>query len=165
MGFEDDAVRELWATVWGHRSVMQREMMRGAHGEAFAIRQLAHAGTMTPSQLADAMHATSGRISTLLASMEKKGLVTRETDPDDRRVIRVSLTEAGRERGRSDMQEMRDAVCWIFAQMGERRTREFLDLTSEFMTYMSICLPGKPRPTPQEVRAVFAERERHVQSE
>lgn len=158
MGFEDEAVHELWTTVWGHRSAMQREMVRGAHGEAFAIRQLAHIGTMTPSQLADAMHATSGRVSTLLASMEKKGLVTREVDPDDRRVVRVSLTEAGRERGRRDMREMRDAVCWIFSQMGERRTREFLDLTGEFMTYMSICRPGKPRPTPDEVRAAFDER-------
>lgn len=165
MGFEDDAVHELWSTMWGHRSAMQREMMRGAHGEAFAIRQLAHVGTMTPSQLADAMHATSGRVSTLLSSMEKKGLVTREADPDDRRVVRVSLTDAGRERGRADMKEMRDAVCWIFAQMGERRTREFLDLTGEFMTYMSICRPGKPRPTPQEVRAAFAERERRAESE
>ena len=165
MGFEDEAVHELWTTVWGHRSAMQREMMRGAHGEAFAIRQLAHVGTMTPSQLADSMHATSGRVSTLLASMEKKGLVTREADPDDRRVVRVSLTEAGREHGRRDMQEMRDAVCWIFSQMGERRTREFLDLSREFMTYMSICLPGKPRPTPEEVQAAFEKRDRQAGAE
>ncbi|MBW3079151.1 MarR family winged helix-turn-helix transcriptional regulator [Bifidobacterium simiiventris] len=159
MGFEQDAVSELWRTAWCHRSDMQRELTRGAQGEMFAIRQLAHRGTMTPSQLAAALNATSGRISTLLSSMEKKGLITRETDPDDRRVVLVNLTDAGRERGRKDMEEMRDAVCWIFSQMGERRTREFVDLTREFMTYMSICKPGQPRPTPEEVRRAFERRE------
>ncbi|MBT1161950.1 MarR family transcriptional regulator [Bifidobacterium sp. SO1] len=159
MGFEQDAVSELWRTAWCHRSDMQRELTRGAQGEMFAIRQLAHHGTMTPSQLAAALNATSGRISTLLSSMEKKGLITRETDPDDRRVVLVNLTDAGRERGRKDMEEMRDAVCWIFSQMGERRTREFVDLTREFMTYMSICKPGQPRPTAEEVRKAFERRE------
>ncbi|MCH9276813.1 MarR family transcriptional regulator [Bifidobacterium amazonense] len=155
MGFEQEAVDELWRHAWCHRSDMQRELTRGGQGEAFAIRQLAHRGTMTPSQLAVAINATSGRVSTLLSSMEKKGLITREVDPDDRRVVRVNLTDAGRERGRRDMQEARDAVCWIFSQMGERRTREFVELTREFVTYMSICRPGKPRPTPDEVRKAF----------
>ena len=58
--------------------------------------------------------------------------------------------------------EMRSAICWIFSQMGERRTREFVDLLSEFSTYMAICHPGAPRPTPDEVRAAFAERDRRV---
>ncbi|KAB8288344.1 MarR family transcriptional regulator [Bifidobacterium ramosum] len=155
MGFEQEAVDELWRTAWCHRSDMQRELARGAQGEMFAIRQLAHHGTMTPSQLAVALNATSGRISTLLSAMEKKGLITREIDPADRRVVLVNLTDEGRERGQLDMQEARDAICWIFSQMGERRTREFVDLTREFMTYMSICRPGKPRPTPEEVRKAF----------
>lgn len=159
MGFEQEAVDELWRTAWCHRSDMQRELARGAQGEAFAIHQLAHRGTMTPSQLAVALNATSGRISTLLSAMEKKGLITREVDPDDRRVVLVNLTEEGRERGRKDMDAARDAICWIFSQMGERRTREFVDLTREFMTYLSICRPGHPRPTPEEVREAFERRE------
>lgn len=158
MGFEEDAVDELWRTAWCHRSEMQRELTRGAQGELFVIRQLAHRGTtMTPSQLADALRATSGRVSTLLSAMEKKGLITRDIDPDDRRVVHVRLTDAGRERGRKDMEDARNAVCWIFSQMGERRTREFVDLTREFTTYLSICRPGQPRPTPEEVRKAFEE--------
>lgn len=58
--------------------------------------------------------------------------------------------------------EMRSAICWIFSQMGERRTREFVDLLSEFTTYMSICHPGQPRPTAEQVRGAFAERDKRV---
>ena len=118
MGYEEEAVHELWRDVWCHRSRMERDLAKGAQGEVFVIRQLAHVGTMTPSQLAEAMRATSGRVSAVLAALEKKGQIVREADPSDRRVVRVSLTDAGRERGRKDMAEMREAVCWIFSQMG-----------------------------------------------
>jgi len=40
--------------------------------------------------------------------------------------------------------------------VGERRAREFVDLTEEFTTYMSLCMPGKPRPTADEVKAAFS---------
>ncbi len=41
--------------------------------------------------------------------------------------------------------------------MGERRTREFIDLTNEFTTYMTLCMPGKPRPTAEQVKQAFAD--------
>ena len=144
MGFEQEAVSELYASVWGNRSTMQREFTRGAHGEQFVLRELSMKGTQTPSQLASALRASSGRISTVLSSLEKKGWVTRDIDSKDRRIIRVNLTDSGREQSHRMIEEMRSAICWIFSQMGERRTREFVDLVSEFTTYMSICHPGRP---------------------
>lgn len=155
MGFEQEAFDELATKVWCHKSAMQREVTRGAHGEHFVIRQLAVHGAMTPSQIADALRVSSGRVSTVLSALEKKGMIVRESDPDDRRVVHVRLTRDGETTARRDMEEMRSAVCWIFSQMGERRTREFVDLSREFMTYMSICRPGEPRPTAEEVRKAF----------
>lgn len=96
MGFEREALSELYASVWGNRSKMQKEFARGAHGEPFILHELALRGTMTPSQLASSLKASSGRISTVLAALEKKGLITRDINPDDRRIIRVNLTDAGR---------------------------------------------------------------------
>lgn len=49
MGFEQEAVSELYASVWGNRSTMQREFTRGAHGEQFVLRELSMKGTQTPS--------------------------------------------------------------------------------------------------------------------
>lgn len=162
MGFEQEAVSELYASVWGNRSTMQREFTRGAHGEQFVLRELSMKGTQTPSQLASALQASSGRISTVLSSLEKKGWVTRDIDSKDRRIIRVNLTDSGREQSHRMIEEMRSAICWIFSQMGERRTREFVDLVSEFTTYMSICHPGRPRPTAEQVREAFVERDKCV---
>lgn len=162
MGFEQESFDKLMKAVWGKKSQMRQAMSRDSKGEPFIIRELEFKGAQTPSQLASALKVTSGRISTLLAALEKKGLVEREADPNDRRIVHVNLTEQGRAKAKQQREDMRDAVCWVFSQMGERRTREFVDLLSEFTTYMSICHPGQPRPTPEQVRGAFAERDKRV---
>ncbi|KFI74056.1 transcriptional regulator [Bifidobacterium minimum] len=88
--------------------------------------------------------------------LERKGFVTRDMDPDDRRTVLVNLTSLGREEVERGYEEMRSSICWIFQQMGERRTREFVALTKEFSTYMSLCKPGEPRPSAEEIAAAFA---------
>ena len=98
MGFEEELFHELATNTWDKRSRMQQEMVKGAKGEPFAVQELYRKGPLTPSQLASSMKTTTGRVSTLLSALEKKGQITRESDPDDRRVVHVNLTEAGMER-------------------------------------------------------------------
>ncbi len=157
MGYEREALDELFAAVAMKRSELQTRLIRSGKGEPFLLRYLQHHGTSTPTMLASALKASSGRISALLAILERKGYVTREVDPADRRTVLVNLTEDGRREVERGYEEMRSAVCWIFRQMGERRTREFVDLTCEFATYMSVCRPGEPRPTSDEVQRAFVE--------
>lgn len=157
MGFERESFDRLMKAVWGKKSQMQQAMSRDSKGEPFIIRELEFRGAQTPSQLAAALKVTSGRISTLLAALEKKGLIEREVDPNDRRIVHVNLTEQGRAKAKQQREDMYDAICWVFSQMGERRTCEFVDLTEEFATYMTICIPSRPRPTAEEVKRAFAQ--------
>ena len=157
MGFERESFDRLMKAVWGKKSQMQQAMSRDSKGEPFIIRELEFRGAQTPSQLAAALKVTSGRISTLLAALEKKGLIEREVDPNDRRIVHVNLTEQGRAKAKQQREDMYDAICWVFSQMGERRTCEFVDLTEEFATYMTIFIPGRPRPTAEEVKRAFAQ--------
>lgn len=157
MGFERESFDRLMKAVWGKKSQMQQAMSRDSKGEPFIIRELEFRGAQTPSQLAAALKVTSGRISTLLAALEKKGLIEREVDPNDRRIVHVNLTEQGRAKAKQQREDMYDAICWVFSQMGERRTCEFVDLTEEFATYVTICIPGRPRPTAEEVKRAFAQ--------
>ena len=106
MGFEEELFHELATNTWDKRSRMQQEMVKGAKGEPFAVQELYRKGPLTPSQLASSMKTTTGRVSTLLSALEKKGQITRESDPDDRRVVHVNLTEAGRERAERQRESM-----------------------------------------------------------
>ncbi|OZG62841.1 MarR family transcriptional regulator [Bifidobacterium lemurum] len=156
MSWELDAVTELMGKIKRLRSSATDRLGRAVKGEPAVLHELLVNGTMTPSQLAVASHNSSGRISTLLSTLEKKGYITREIDPKDRRNILVNLTDAGRGKGEEYVEEMRAMMCWVFQQMGERRTREFVDLIVEFMTYSSLCVPGEPRPTRAQIDAAFA---------
>lgn len=158
MGYEQEALDELMVNMMERRSHMRDAMARVSKGEPFALHQLARKGTMSPGQLAAVMHVTSGRVSTMLASLEKKGLVVRSIDPGDRRNVRIDLTEEGRKVADRQMEEAKSCIRWVFGQMGERRTREFIGLLLEFSTYMSICVPGKPRPTAEQVAQAFADK-------
>lgn len=155
MGFEQEALRELIQAVQSHRSQMEQWMVRSSRGEQFALRQLCERGSMSPTRLAAALRVSSGRVSTVLGALEKKGLISRDVDPDDRRNVIVTITPEGKARAERDHEAMKESVCWIFSQMGERRTREFVDLVDEFMTYMALREPGGPVPTPEQIRDAF----------
>jgi DNA-binding MarR family transcriptional regulator len=53
-------------------------------------------GEATPAGLAEKTGVTRATISGLLDGLEKDGLIERRPDPEDRRLIRVHLTPAGR---------------------------------------------------------------------
>lgn len=159
MGYEDEAMHELMHVVWGSHSRMTRSMERGRHGEMSVMRMLMTHGRRTPSQLAAAMHVTSGRVSTVISSLMKKGWVTRAEDPSDRRRVVVALTDEGRRAARAHVEAMQSDLRWVFERMGERRTREFVDLVSDFLTYMSLLGPDEPRPDERRIREAFARRD------
>ena len=94
MDYQLEAVHELMFAMWASRSKATRSFERGAQGEMFVLRELSFQGARTPSQLAQAMGATSGRISSILASLTKKGWIVRTGDPQDRgcRAVRRGKT-------------------------------------------------------------------------
>jgi DNA-binding MarR family transcriptional regulator len=50
----------------------------------------------TPAELADLSHVTRATMTGLIDTLERDGLVTREPDPTDRRMLSVTLTNKGR---------------------------------------------------------------------
>jgi DNA-binding MarR family transcriptional regulator len=61
----------------------------------------------TQSEIADYLHVTPATVTKMLQRMEKAGFVERRADPEDARVSRVYLTDAGHE-VRSDVQRVLD---------------------------------------------------------
>ncbi len=62
-----------------------------------ALRRSGPPYRMTAGQLADTSLVTTGGITLRVDRLEKAGLVQRERDPDDRRVVYTRLTPAGRQ--------------------------------------------------------------------
>ena len=115
-----------------HHKVME-DFNRANKGEMFALHFLYMRNEpVLPSELSTALRSSMARISALLGSLEKKGLVKREINTADRRNILVTLTESGRQRARREMDNRQTCMAGIFKEMGEADTRDFIRLTKRF---------------------------------
>ncbi|ARJ07149.1 hypothetical protein B5808_02195 [Cnuibacter physcomitrellae] len=62
------------------------------------LSRLDEQGPATASELAAAEQVSAQAAAVALRELEDRGFVSRTSDPDDRRRVRVSLTDAGRNR-------------------------------------------------------------------
>ena len=80
------------------RSIHCRQFARGLNPAQWeALRYLSRANhySRTPSALAEYLHTTKGTASQTLKSLEGKGYVRRVGVPEDRRAVRLDVTDAG----------------------------------------------------------------------
>jgi MarR family 2-MHQ and catechol resistance regulon transcriptional repressor len=62
------------------------------------LEALYHLGPMCQNELASKILKSSGNMTLVIDNLEKHGLVSRQRNSDDRRMVTVSLTESGRKR-------------------------------------------------------------------
>jgi MarR family transcriptional regulator, organic hydroperoxide resistance regulator len=63
--------------------------------QLWALKTLARRGPLSAGQLADALAVHQSSLSTLVQRLERRGLVRRERESDDRRFVRIALSERG----------------------------------------------------------------------
>lgn len=80
--------------------------------------------------LCDQCDLEAATVTNILASMEKNGVIKRESDPEDRRVLRVYLTAKGRQtdaRVQKIFVSMEEECFQGFSERERERTLEYLD--------------------------------------
>jgi len=133
LSFADRAFFEFNEIMASGQKDMFENMNRANKGELFVLHFLSKNKTQViPSELSTALHATTGRISALLGSLEKKGQIEREIDKSNRRNIIVTITDAGRARVRAEMKDIKEGLSRVFIEMGETDTAEFMRLIKRF---------------------------------
>jgi DNA-binding MarR family transcriptional regulator len=91
------ALVRTYGTVIGMTNKAMTPFGLSAAGrQALAIVEGA-GGPLSPTAIAQRLLVTTASTTSLLDTLEKRGLVTRLPDPDDRRKILVALTESGQQ--------------------------------------------------------------------
>lgn len=98
---QNDTERELADAVARLRRAMRRAARSADPGNALSVAQLEllsavaeNPGTR-PGQLARFLHLAPNSVTTLVNGLHTAGLVTRSSNPDDRRTVQLTLTERG----------------------------------------------------------------------
>ncbi|HUP70663.1 MAG TPA: MarR family transcriptional regulator [Acidimicrobiales bacterium] len=79
-------------------AVNRRLRVHGLHlatAQALSVLEGAD-NALTPNEIGEHLHLTSGTVTTVIDSLEKRNLVERKPHPQDRRKVLVSITDAGR---------------------------------------------------------------------
>jgi len=138
-------VRELIDTLKSvdlimHRTLWQKLNLKLKPGHVVMMLRLAESARTAPeglrvSELASAFNVTASGVTQVVTVLEEQGLVVRRMDPDDRRAVRVSLTEQGLREGESVRMAMDRIFSGLVAHLGREKSRRLLTLLTEVAAY------------------------------
>jgi len=102
----------------------------GLHmAQGFALFCLRNCEGAAQSEIALASHLSAASVTSMLQRMERDGWVVRERDPDDRRVLRVYLSDKSRElydEAEASFQEMERGILRVLRPDEQEKLHELL---------------------------------------
>ena len=115
-----------------HRARPQKYIDEALRGEVFVLRYIAgHGDEALPGEIGNEMNVSSASIAQTLNSMEKKGLLTRRIDPNDRRRILVRLTRNGKYAANKHHSNAIELAAKMLDLLGEEDAREYVRITGK----------------------------------
>jgi DNA-binding MarR family transcriptional regulator len=113
--------------------------------EAFALTLLRTHDGVTQRELADILHLSPPRVSTIVQSLETSGAIVRRADEADRRLTRVFLTPEGHKRERDQRAILSDYVNRTIGSLSEADRHELERLLTELADRTLELLREAPR--------------------
>ena len=88
------------------------------------------------SEISDSLKVTSPTITQFIKGLEERGFVERTADKEDRRAVRIKLTD----KGASAIKEAHEALLASFeglvAHLGEEKSNRLAELMGEVLSYL-----------------------------
>ena len=129
------APEHLYLILWKAFYAVEAHDRRSIRGLGFAsdsdfavLEALYSKGALPVNELGRKLLLTSGAITTAVDRVQRQGLVRRGADPADKRVARVELTEAGREKARRALDTHFRNLATALAGLDPAEQRQLADL-------------------------------------
>ena len=115
---------------------MNRTVLDSVRGEYGVLRYLVYVQDhVSAGLLTEQLHVVPGRMTDILNSLENKGWIARNRDEEDRRRIKVSITETGKIQARQMRAHIREEYQGMFRILGKRDTEELIRLLKIVLAY------------------------------
>ncbi len=142
---KEEIVPKLMDVLFRFRRLYHRSPIPGLkHSETrmlFIINKRAETrGGISITELSNHLRVTSPTVTQRINALEEMGLTERAIDPDDRRSIKVSLTEKGREAIKKSSETFYALYSQLADHLGKEKSLLLIELLSETFDYLSIQL-------------------------
>jgi MarR family transcriptional regulator, organic hydroperoxide resistance regulator len=91
---------------------------------------------MTQSELGEQLCVQGATITNMLQRMEESGLIVRRRDPEDNRLVRVYLTDTGREKEQQIVNQFSRLDTALFEGMSQEERRRLIQLLTRMVDAM-----------------------------
>ena len=131
----EKAALDAYIKVWRAAHAMEVRANRHLAAHNLTISQfgvleaLYHIGPLSQRQLADKILRSSGNLTMVIDNLERDGLVQRERDLKDRRIMTVSLTQRGFELIDSLMPRHVQNVMQVFSALAPEELGQLAELS------------------------------------
>jgi len=113
-----------------HKARPHKHINEALRGEACVLIYIAHTGGgVLPGEICHEMDVSTARVAATLNGLEKKGLITRRIDQNDRRKILVDLTGEGKALAKKHQRSVTEAAAKMLELLGEHDAREYTRIT------------------------------------
>ncbi|GAA5053135.1 MarR family winged helix-turn-helix transcriptional regulator [Nocardia callitridis] len=116
-------------------------------GQARALRVVGRDGELRMTALAARLDIVPRSATTVVDALESAGLVSRDTDPDNRRATLVRPTEAGRAALTSMTDARRAAAAELFTALSPAQRETLRELLATLLLPDPDSAPDAPAPT------------------
>lgn len=114
-------------------------------GQAGLLYRLSEADGRSQQELADLMHIRSSTMTVMLSRVEALGLIERQRDQQDQRIVRIFLTDAGREAAQKARERLVVLGGECFSTLTAEERRQLLPIVRK----ISAALEQAPADDPE----------------
>ena len=124
-----------------YRTLSEAFMDRiGTHrAQAIVLYRLYAQDGMTQSEIAQQLAVQGATVTDILQRMEEAGFVSRRRDPEDNRLVRVYITELGREKKRFIVEQyfnLESAIFYGFKDSERDQLRQYLGRALDNLSHL-----------------------------
>ncbi len=144
MADKNETLRKLFGFLRGSQRLARHQarpyQLRGQHR---VLAVLAKEGTLMQSQLAEILDIRLSSLTELLSKLADRGLITRTTDENDKRVTNVSLTDSGKEAVDGHDDNSDDLLNTLFDGLTDEELDQLNGLLDKLNTSLKEKLPDR----------------------
>ncbi len=141
MDYKDLALEFIEVMNQSRKRSVPKQIDDSMRGEHFVLNYISeHEGNVTPSDISNEMGITTARIAAALNSLEKKGLIIRRIDAEDRRRILIDITDIGREQVKNHYQMILDTTIHMLEYLGEEDAKHYIRIMKKMVDFHHVHL-------------------------
>ena len=128
------AINELERIFVRDNNKKLEKLAKFTRGETFVLKVLLNSTEpVTPTELSKTLKISKARISAILKALERKNRIIREVDKNNKRNVKVFITDEGRQAIEKELEEGYNFFAKALSKMSKNDAETFVKLTETFL--------------------------------